>query len=65
MIIKGNNGNANNHTATLDNLNDLDGEESALHEFDFLSGDASNISTPSINGEIRIENVRPTSRSSF
>ena len=34
--IKTNNGNTTNHDA----LNDLDSEEAALHEFDFLSGDA-------------------------
>ncbi|CAF2744234.1 unnamed protein product [Rotaria sp. Silwood2] len=43
IIIKSNNGNAtniNHHNSTLDTLNDLDSEEAALQEFDFLTGDA-------------------------
>ncbi|CAF1342095.1 unnamed protein product [Rotaria magnacalcarata] len=42
-VTKSNNGNAtniNHLSSTLDTLNDLDGEEAALHEFDFLTGDA-------------------------
>lgn len=38
IIIKSNNGNTN-HNSALDTLNDLDNEEAALHEFDFLSHD--------------------------
>jgi len=38
IIIKSNNGNTTN-TNHLDTLNDLDNEEAALHEFDFLTGD--------------------------
>ncbi len=40
IIIKPNNGNTTNHNSALDTLNDLDSEEAALHEFDFLTGDA-------------------------
>jgi hypothetical protein len=40
MILKTNHRNSSNHHADLDALNDLDGEENALHEFDFLTGDA-------------------------
>jgi hypothetical protein len=43
IIIKSNHGNTtntNHHNSALDILNDLDNEEAALHEFDFLTGDA-------------------------
>jgi hypothetical protein len=40
IITKSNNSNTTNHNSGLDTLNDLDNEESALHEFDFLTGDA-------------------------
>ncbi|CAF2996072.1 unnamed protein product [Rotaria socialis] len=40
IMIKSNNGNTTNHNSGLDTLNDLDGEEVALHEFDFLSGES-------------------------
>ena len=43
VIIKSNNGNTtntNHHDSALDILNDFDNEEAALHEFDFLTGDA-------------------------
>ncbi|UJR37475.1 hypothetical protein I4U23_030178 [Adineta vaga] len=40
IITKSNNGSTTNHNSGLDTLNDLDSEEAALHEFDFLSGDA-------------------------
>ncbi len=42
IIIKSNNGNTintNHHNSVLDTFNDLDNEEAALHEFDFLTGD--------------------------
>lgn len=45
LMIKSNQG---NHNAGLDTLNDLDGEESALHEFDFLTGDTAATSTNNI-----------------
>ncbi|CAF1096033.1 unnamed protein product [Adineta steineri] len=44
IIIKsnlGNTSNVNHQNSGLDTLNDLDSEEAALHEFDFLSGDPS------------------------
>ncbi|CAF0944984.1 unnamed protein product [Adineta ricciae] len=47
IIPKPNNGNSTNHNSGLDALNDLDSEEAALHEFDFLSGDAA--ATTNIN----------------
>lgn len=37
-MIKSNNGGTTNH----ETLNDLDSEEAALHEFDFLTGEAAN-----------------------
>ncbi|CAF2142676.1 unnamed protein product [Rotaria magnacalcarata] len=40
IMIKSNNGNTTNHNSGLDTLNDLDSEEVALHEFDFLSGES-------------------------
>ena len=49
-MIKSNNGGTSNH----DTLNDLDSEEAALHEFDFLSGDAAtsaNINELKSNGK--------------
>jgi len=39
IIIKSNNGNTINTNHALDTFNDLDNEEAALHEFDFLTGD--------------------------
>ena len=48
MMIKSNHGNTSNHNAGLDTLNDLDGEESALHEFDFLTGDTAATTTNNI-----------------
>ena len=55
LMIKSNHGNSGNHNTGLDTLNDLDGEESALHEFDFLTGDTAatttnNIQQPKSNG---------------
>lgn len=50
IMIKSNNGGTTNH----DTLNDLDSEEAALHEFDFLSGDAAqstNINELKSNGK--------------
>lgn len=47
IISKPNNGNSTHHNSGLDTLNDLDSEEAALHEFDFLSGDAA--ATANIN----------------
>ena len=38
IMIKSNNGGTTNH----ETLNDLDSEEAALHEFDFLTGEAAN-----------------------
>ncbi|UJR08728.1 hypothetical protein I4U23_012985 [Adineta vaga] len=48
IILKSNHGNPSNTNhlnSALDSLNDLDSEEAALHEFDFLSGDAATTST--------------------
>ena len=44
-MIKSNNGNTtntNHYNSSLDTFNDLDNEEAALHEFDFLTGDSAN-----------------------
>lgn len=50
LMSKGNNGSAANHNTNMDALNDLDGEENALHEFDFLSGETTNIHQSKSNG---------------
>jgi hypothetical protein len=55
IILKPNNGNTTNHNSALNTLNDLDSEEAALHEFDFLTGDAAtsaNINELKSNGKI-------------
>lgn len=40
ILDKSNTTNTNHHNSIPDPLKDLDSEEAALHEFDFLSGDA-------------------------
>ena len=48
ILLKSNHGdpsNANHLNSALDQLNDLDSEEAALHEFDFLTGDAATATT--------------------
>ncbi|CAF0807079.1 unnamed protein product [Rotaria sordida] len=40
IMVKPSDVNTTNHNTGLDTLNDLDSEEVALHEFDFLTGDA-------------------------